>query len=698
VRGVGLRSLAVFGVGLAVLAGILYIASTVDARPPAVVSIGLTHHLSGDTSVALTTTSIEIEFSEGVEPTTAEAAFRIDPAQAGTFSWAGRTLTFTPSERLPLETEFTVRILADVRDLAGNAMVEEPNPFAFETVGHPTVVSSQPENGAQDVPLESSIVLEFSTLMDTASVEAALEIEPAVELTATWSEEQLTLTPTRPFVEGQRYTLRIATGARDGAGTPLDRPYRLVFRAAHSGLEALRLVPSDGVEGIAINSPIAILFDRELDPDSLDGGLLRFSPAVTGSLEVTAPPGAEGLRDPTPRVLRFQPSSPLQPNTTYEVSLAAGVLGADGSQLATPLAWRFTTGAPLATLGNQVVFLTDRAGIGNLWSMNPDGTGQRQLSAELSPVTTYAVSPDGRTFVVGDGAVLVQQDADGDNRRLLTGAGLLEFDPAYAPDGSELAFGRADAETGGGLGLWTRPVGGGDAQRIQLPDELMASPTPTPTPEPSALGLERDPILRVPRYSPDGAAIAFVDVSGRVGVVELPGGRLTTAPFAAASPPSWLEDSTGILLSGLRPGLGIIRQPVAGAPLPELDPAALGLTETQLGRLQVAQLDRGAASVQVARSGGAGRPATGADGRYLYVVVDPESAEAGGALRLTTPGGTASSALLGDGGAPVSSASFGPEQGAIVAARVGDGIWLVDVESRTGEQLADDGWQPRWLP
>ena len=694
-RGVLLRSFAVFAVGLAILGAILFYASTVDGRPPEVLDIGLTHHLSSDATVALTTTSVEIEFSETVEPASGQASFQIEPGLEGTFSWAGRTLTFTPSERLPLETGFTVRVLPGVRDLAGNAMDDEAEPFAFETVGNPTVVRNQPEDRAQDVPLESSIVLEFSTLMDTASVEAALRIQPAIALEPRWSGERLTLTPSIAFVEGRQYTLRIDRTARDGAGTPLARPFRLVFRAARSGLEAMTQVPNAGIEGVAVTSPIAIVFDRALDPDSLEDGQLRLTPAVSGSLEVIAAPDAEGLRDPTPRVLRFQPSAPLEPNTTYEVSLDPGLLGADGSQLATPLAWRFTTGAPLTALGNQIVFLTDRSGIANLWTMNPDGTGQRQLSAELSPVTGYAVAPDGRSFVIGDGAVLIQQDADGGDRQVLTGGGVLEFDPTYAPDGSELAFGRADAETGAGLGLWTRSTGDGGARRIQLPDELR--PGTTPTPEPSSSTPPPAPILRAPRYSPDGAALAFVDLSGRVAVLELPAGRLSTAQFGAVSPPAWLADSTGILLSGLAPGA--VGEPAAGEPLPALDPATLGLTDDQLGSLGVARLDRGATSVvRLAHSDGASRPATSGDGRYLYVVVEPGQRGAGGLLRLTSRGGGTSFPVLRDGGAAVISAAFGPEPGTVVAARTDDGIWLVDVASGSGEQLADDGWQPRWLP
>ena len=153
-------------------------------------------------------------------------------------------------------------------------------------------------------------------------------------------------------------------------------------------------------------------------------------------------------------MLRFQPSGPLNPNTTYDVTLLPGLLGADGAGLPAGLSWSFTTGAPTGTLSNQIVFLSDRAGIANLWAMNPDGTNQRQVSAELSPVIDYAVAPDGRAFVVGDGAVIVWQRADGSARRLLTDADVVEFDPAYSPDGGTLVFGRADPV----LGTRPRPV------------------------------------------------------------------------------------------------------------------------------------------------------------------------------------------------------------------------------------------------
>jgi hypothetical protein len=549
VRGFAFRSVAVFAIGLAVLVGILYYATNVDGRAPEVLHIGLTRHLSDDTSTALTNSSLVVDFSEVVEHSSAEAAFRVEPALDGAFSWSGSTMTFTPSERLPLRASFDAHVESGVRDVVGNAMGSPSGHFSFRTVGNPVVVGSQPAPGDTDVPLDVSIELTFSTLMDTASVEDALHLSPEVDVILSWSGEQLTIEPVDPLAEGERYSVGIDTTARDGAGTPLQVAYQLTFETAKSDLAIETMVPAAETEGIAPTTPIALIFDRELDPATLSDDLLTIDPAVAGSLEVVSPSGAAALRDPDSRILQFQPSGPLAPNTTYQVRLAPGLTGADGSHLVGPTSWRFTTGAASDTLSNQIVFLSDRAGVTNLWAMNPDGSGQHQVTSELSAVTDYAVAPDGGSLVVGDGAMLVELRADGGGRRQLTEEGLLEYDPAYSPDGEMLAFGRADATTGSGMGLWTRAPGGGDVRQVNLPDELTSDVTPTPTPGGSGQPLTA--LLRAPRFSPDGTALAFVDETGRIGVLELRSERLTAAPFAALSPPVWLTDSSALLLSGL---------------------------------------------------------------------------------------------------------------------------------------------------
>src|SRR5690606_16970999 len=137
--------------------------------------------------------AIEVDFSEPVRPETAEAAFRLEPPVPGEFSWSGTMLRFTPQQRLPLETDFAVRVEAGVTDAAGNRMAEAAEPFEFRTVGPPGVAETEPADGATGVPLDAEIVIRFNTLMDTASVEDALRVRPAIAFEAAWSAESLTL-------------------------------------------------------------------------------------------------------------------------------------------------------------------------------------------------------------------------------------------------------------------------------------------------------------------------------------------------------------------------------------------------------------------------------------------------------------------------------------------------------------------------
>src|SRR5437867_2946591 len=250
-RGILVRSLAVFGVGAAILVGILSYASTVDARPPLVVSVSVTQHLSPDPAVALTTTSIEVVFSEPVQAETAQSAFRISPAIRGAFSWSGASMTFTPAARMPLRTDFEVHMAAGVRDRAGNAMAAPSAPFRFRTVGNPTVLASNPGDGEQEVALDASIEIDFSTLMDTASVEKALHIVPAIDTQLRWAGERLTIQPADPLEPNRRYLIQLTNEARDQAGTPLEQPYQLSFETVREGLGVATLVPVDGVEGVA---------------------------------------------------------------------------------------------------------------------------------------------------------------------------------------------------------------------------------------------------------------------------------------------------------------------------------------------------------------------------------------------------------------------------------------------------------------
>jgi hypothetical protein len=751
-RRVVIRTVLVLAIGGVVLAPILYYASTVDVRPPQVDRFLLSQHLPGDDGVALTTSSLEVVFSEAVNHQSAQSAFTVTPQVAGSFSWSGVTMIFTPADRLPLQTSFAVRLRGKVADLAGNVM-SSAGPYAFQTVGGPSIVATQPADQAVDVALDSRIQLTFSTLMDTASVQRALEIVPSTAANLRWAGQRLTIVPGTQWLPDQAYTLFLGSGAHDQAGTALSVPLRLSFRTVSAGLTARTIVPAPDTQGIAVTTPIAVIFDRPIDSQTVDDTVVTISPAVSGSVSITAPEGAAGLRDEAQRILRFTPSGSLPVNTTFTVTVRSAIRGTDGSRMAAPLSWTFTTGAPSTSLGNQVVFLSGRSGIANVWAMNPDGSNQHEVSSELSPLTSYAVAPDGRSLVIGDGARLIELRADGSGRRVLTDAGLVEFDPTYAPDGSAIVFARADAKTGSGLGIWRRPPGGGGPERIQI------SPIPTPTPAPSELaspsaspGASLAPVLRAPRFSPDGSRLAFVDLSGYAGILDLRSGAVTRAPYRVVAPPAWLPDNATVLLSGLPvaqapsgSGTGSAgQQPgllTPGAVVEPLSPSGLHLTVAERSSLRIGELAAGGDAIHDTslRDGGT-LPEVDGDGHVAYLVLDPRLPD-GGRLWITSSpllpnlGAPASTPVVPDTHALESSVSFTPQTLWLVVAREPlpvsspaatpaaspsptatanpssvpeptpqvvtfgpGGIWVLNLVGGTNSQLSPDGWLPSWIP
>ena len=685
-RAVLLRSLLVVGVGGIVLAGVLYVASTVDARPPEVLSISVTQPVAGDPALALITTSIEIAFSEPVEADDAAAAIRLDPAVEGATSWSGSTLIFTPADALELSTSYEVTVEPGVRDLAGNEMTETPPPFAFETAGRPRIVATDPADGTADVPVEQTIGITFSSLMDTAVVADELRIWPTIRYDLRWSGEELEIVPAEALRPDTEYEVRVSGDATDAAGVAIGDPVTVRFTTVAPGLRTDRMVPADGVDGIAPGTVIAVFFDRPIDPEAIDDEALRITPDVAGTLDVVAVPDEATSEGAGGRVLRFTPSGPLPPNTTFTIEVAPEIVTAEGGGgLAEGLAWSFTTGAPAATLSNQVTFLSDRSGVANLWAMNPDGTGQHQVSAELDPVLDYAIAPDGSSLIVADGRRLVYLRADGADRRVITAEEHWEFDPAYAPSGRVVAFGRADAESGAGLGLWQWEVGGGDPQPIELPDELVSPSPPSPSPSTGAAG-GAGRVLRAPRYSPDGLALAFVDAAGAVGLLELPAQRLTLVPFDAAAPAAWLPDSSAVLLGGTpRDATGEV-EPVR-APVERLVPGA----DDAVHRL--------------ARSGTAPRETAFAAGwQVLAVAPDGTIAYRTDQGRLgSTPDEDDVDGPLLVGDARVIGAAFAPGEDAMVIVVAEEGatagaIERLDLEDGERTELTTSGWLPRWLP
>jgi len=96
------------------------------------------------------------------------------------------------------------------------------------------VVATYPRDGATGVPPEANLTLTFARPMDRASVEAALQITPAMQLALAWQEKTLTIVPFSDWQPATAYTLALATTAREVEGGLLAGPFVLHFETVET--------------------------------------------------------------------------------------------------------------------------------------------------------------------------------------------------------------------------------------------------------------------------------------------------------------------------------------------------------------------------------------------------------------------------------------------------------------------------------
>jgi parallel beta-helix repeat protein len=136
-----------------------------------------------------------------------------DPYSLDTSSWNDGT--------------YTIYIRAE--DEAGNTN-EKWFTFLVDE-SEPSIISTYPDDNADDISVGTDVVIEFSEPMDTESVEDAISISPFSDHTLSWNNDdtEMTISFSEPLDAGSNYKVSISTKAEDMAGRGLDSAFDLEF-------------------------------------------------------------------------------------------------------------------------------------------------------------------------------------------------------------------------------------------------------------------------------------------------------------------------------------------------------------------------------------------------------------------------------------------------------------------------------------
>ena len=207
------------------------------------------------------------------------------------------------------------------------------------------------------------------------------------------------------------------------------------------------------------------------------------------------------------------------------------------------------------TPDGKLVYASDASGGADIWEMEADGTGQKQLTAGAGRNYAPIVSADGRYIFFHSNRSgswqIWRMDRDGGNSVQMTREKEESNWPEVTPDGKWLLYQHA---TGGIPTMWKMPVDGGAATQIT-----------------KMLSMR-------PAVSPDGKSVAFwekEDKPGapwRIAIAALDTGVVSNlfdipqSPASSNSVIHWTEDGKGILFIDFRNGVtNLMLQPLDGS-------------------------------------------------------------------------------------------------------------------------------------
>ncbi|MDQ2775017.1 MAG: DPP IV N-terminal domain-containing protein [Acidobacteriota bacterium] len=237
-------------------------------------------------------------------------------------------------------------------------------------------------------------------------------------------------------------------------------------------------------------------------------------------------------------------------------------------------------------VGTRIVFVSNRTGAKEIWVMNWDGSGERQLTRYGSISTFPSASPDGRivaftTYAAGYPAIQMFSLDTGRKLPFYNQRASMNAFVSFTPDSKRIVF--SSTAAGGPSQLYSANKDGSGLHRITSSSSIEVEAKVNPVmgtdmvdvsgrsgfPQIYQMNLEGANVRRLsagtgeatnPAWSPDGAHIAFAWTKGfepgnyNIFVMDVASGQTTqlTANEGRNENPSWAPDGAHIVYASKR--------------------------------------------------------------------------------------------------------------------------------------------------
>jgi hypothetical protein len=314
--------------------------TTGDTVPPTVAS---TTPPRGATTVAPDTV-IQVVFSEAVDPESVGSQTFFVTADSGPVAGAaganGSNASFVPMAPLSRGTTYTATLTTGVRDLAGNPLASN-YVWSFTISQLPTVVSTQPADGATGIEIDATVQATFSLPVDSSSVNASTFMlrqgSGTIAGTVSSSGAAVTFRPSAPLAPNLPYRATLTTGVRDVNGNHLAADYAWSFTTAPDTTPptVTATTPANGATAVPVTATVTATFSEPVDSTTVNSQ--TFTVTSAGGAPVA---GAIQWRGSS---VTFTPTSTFSGLTVYAARASTGIRDLAGNPLTADVVWTFTT-------------------------------------------------------------------------------------------------------------------------------------------------------------------------------------------------------------------------------------------------------------------------------------------------------------------------------------------------------------------